>query len=524
MKFVMGFSSSMTLLMLLLLWTKNCQSENFGMAKEHSQNNRTIGPRIHNRGIIKLVHWNPAYVEVDEYDNDDDSTTTSFSGAKKYGLTISSFHNVFHTPSQRDMVARVRNIESSSIMENFQLEHDLEILTDVVSSEKNTVGGVVARRPPRTTWPNQARRAPDGIFPFEAVVIPQGWCSTHIPGRLTAIDVKTKIEYIIHQSTASDPRFYNQVVFVDMDRDGFKDIVTVRSGYVAGNVTSQIGELVWFQNPGTALHPLSPWKETILYGGPPVSYKGPDIALRSYDFEQDGVEEIVATFFFTASDSVHGKISIFGAPKGGSWTDVDVLHEQLPRKVDIVTDQGLPFDIEIVDLNCDGKMDILATNHQSSTSLVSGRVLAIEQLETDDLFQEHSWRVHVLMGDIQPMCSTVFGQANCLAPGNAKSFHPQKLCTSTHVFENDTNSDNQNKPWILVGGDQAGKAWILEPLSEDPTHWEYTPWKVFDVNDFYNHPADPSDNWSKESTRFWIDLVLLLIQGMVFFSSALLDR
>jgi hypothetical protein len=441
------------------------------------ESNSAIGPRIHNHGVIHLVHWNPAYVEVDEYD-DPAATTASSVHAKKYGLTISSFHNVFHTPPQRDMVARIRNIDTLSTMENFQPERDLEILTDVISS---------ASEQPRTTWPNQARRAPDGVFPFEAVVIPQGWCSTHIPGRLTAIDVKTKVEYIIHQSTATDPRFYHQVIFVDMDRDGF----------VVGNSTSQIGELVWFRNPGAAaLDPFSPWQETILYGGPKVLFRGPDIALQSYDFEQDGVEEIVATSFFTTSSSVHGKISIFSAPIGGSWTDVDALRGKLPRVVDVVTDQGLPFDVEIVDLNCDGRMDILATNHQSITSSVSGRVLAIEQLETDDLFHEGSWRVHVLMDDIQPMCSTLFGQARCLAPGNAKSFHPQKRCNSTHVFNDVTDKD---KPWILVGGDQAGKAWVLQPVSQDPTHWGYIPWKVFDVNDFYNHHLDGSDYLKMES-------------------------
>jgi hypothetical protein len=54
------------------------------------------------------------------------------------------------------------------------------------------------------------------------------------------------------------------------------------------------------------------------------------------------------------------------------------------RSKDIVTDQGKSFELEIVDLNHDGRVDVLATNHQEDNCFdvtqdpIPGRVFAVE--------------------------------------------------------------------------------------------------------------------------------------------------
>jgi hypothetical protein len=61
-----------------------------------------------------------------------------------------------------------------------------------------------------------------------------------------------------------------------------------------------------------------------------------------------------------------------------------------------------------------------------------------------------------------------------LAPGRARAFHTVKFL------------EGIAKPEIVVGGDQAGKVWILR--SQDPSdsgNWNYDSSVVFDINAYY---------------------------------------
>ena len=430
-------------------------------------------PKLYEKGTLEL-DFNPAFLEVDEYDDGE-------------GLTISSFFNAEIAPDgtrsfyERDLVARIPHIACVDFS-----DPDVEELTDLDPTQ-----------PPKTVWPNEAIRVPDGVFPFEALINPQGFLSAGRAGRLTAIDLSTGAEYIIHESTldfslpphtpGNSPRFYHRALFMDMDGDGLDDIVTVRSGFLTGPVTyPPFSELVWFQNPGDDLDANTPWTETVLYGGPTVGFLGPDIALYAHDFENDGVPEIVATHFFTGSAQapggpppMSGKISIYGAPVGMTW---GMVNQFVPiRTADISTDQGFPFDVLIVDLDRDGKVDVLATNHQPdgctfpTSNPVPGRVYALEQPASGNLFED-DWTTHVLLDDIYPQPSLQpVRPPGRLAPGHAKAFAPKR---------GDLNKPNK-RPWIVVGGDEAGKVWILKPRKGPHHAWEYTSSVVFDINDHY---------------------------------------
>ncbi|HEY5950934.1 MAG TPA: hypothetical protein VIV40_35825 [Kofleriaceae bacterium] len=41
------------------------------------------------------------------------------------------------------------------------------------------------------------------------------------------------------------------------------------------------------------------------------------------------------------------------------------------------------------------------------------------------------------------------------------------------------------KPWIVVGGDEAGRVWVLQPRSQQPGVWDYASAVVLDINDRY---------------------------------------
>ena len=175
-----------------------------------------------------------------------------------------------------------------------------------------------------------------------------------------------------------------------------------------------------------------------------------------------------------------GKISIYGAPIGQPWSVVNALQFALPRTADISVDQGFPFDVEVVDLNHDGQAEVLATNHQPdqctppTSSAVPGRVYVVEPPRSGDIFGD-TWTTRILLDNIVPNPSlpgaTPPGR---LAPGAAKAFWPLRFL------------EGRTKPWIVVGGDEASRVWVLRPSRPfDPNDWSYDSAVVFDINQFY---------------------------------------
>jgi hypothetical protein len=463
--------------------------------------NNGFCPNIFHKGVLEL-DVNPGFLNIDEYISED--------GTPEDGLTISSFYNMnLYTgqPMAADQVGRIVGIDSIK-PETFDFETHFEKLTDL------------SYGPPKTTWPNDVHKVPEGVLPFEAVVVPQGFL-TPFPGRLTIInlDDPNRQEYIVHQSTMNpslplghpnnSPRFYHEALFYDMDGDGLEDIVTVRSGFkmlttvMPPVVYPPFSELVYFRNPGDLLDPNTPWQEIVLYGGPFAGFMGPDVALSMYDFEGDGVPEIVATHFFngdTAANATNppgqptkGKIAIYGAPAGPNkdWSDVNAYVPYAQPRVKVISeDQGFPFGIEITDLNADGTVEILATNHQFNCTpypTTDGRVYALEQPASGDIFNDE-WTTRVLLDGIRPQPTPAGSRSMRMAPGHAITFFPKE------------NQDKpSNRPWIVVSGDQAGKVWLMTPRGRG---FDYRTTVIFDINDYYgpNTTQTPTDSGTYIST------------------------
>ena len=433
----------------------------------HVQGNNC--PKLYKKGMIHL-DIRPAYLHIDDYKCPGDTEPTD-------GLTINSFFNVNFVqygnkyvpsfpPFAPDQVGRICNM-SNVDPHNFQ----------ATNFEKLTGN--------KTVWPNDSQRIPDGVLPFEGLIVPQGFLSAGVPGRLSIIrlDTPDRTEYIVHQSTRNSslppespgnkPRFYHRVLFHDMDDDGLLDIVTVRGSFGVGasSYPPNFAELVYFSNPGESIDPVTPWQEVVLYGGPLVGYNGPDIDLEMYDFEGDGVPEIVATHFYTGGGTIfppiNGKIALYGAPVNQTWASVNANSiDTLPRVATISDNQGFPFEIDIIDLNADGKVDILATNHQSTdcsqNPTIPGRVYALQQPASGDIFND-IWPVRVLVDHLLPQ-PDMYGVSRS-APGHVVQFYL-----------------NGKRPWILVSGDQAGKVWLMKPKGRG---WSYETNVIFDINDYY---------------------------------------
>ncbi len=436
-------------------------------------------PTIYSKGALPLKIM-PGFVHVDSYAEGD-------------GLSISSFLNAARNPNPGppyipfapDQVARIPSLDTVS-SSTFDPLKQVQKLSDL-NGTANTV------------WPNEVEKLPVGMLRFNALLVPQGFISAAKPGRLTIInlDDAARTEYLVHQSTqssgsptdpANSPRAYHQGVFFDVDGDGLKDIVTVRSGFKVGaTVYPPYGELVWFKNPGSALSPTVPWKETVLWGGPTAGFLGPDISLAAADLNRDGIPEIVATHFFsggTGNPPTGGKIVLYGAPAGGRWSDVNLATGKLPRVKDISTNQGFPFGVQLVDLNRDGRLDVLASNHApdncttQTSSVIPGRVYALE-MPTDGQIFTSPWTTRILMDNIRPNPSLpgTTGSGR-LAPGKARAFHTHRSLEAT------------SKPYIVVGGDEAGKAWVLRPQNSIvTTNWAYDSGLIFDLNLTYGANA-----------------------------------
>ena len=462
-------------------------------------------PKLANEGVISLP-VNPAFLSVDRFD--------SPSGACAEGLTISSFFNIAVNPPgstqpfrylEGDQVLRIADVHGKAPADLGAT--DFERLTD----ENLPTEGLVPGGPPfpvpltpgeswflhgKTIWPNEAVRAPDGALPFEALTVAQGFHPAAKAGRLTILDLTndapdgTTPEYVVHQSTNEAPRFYHRVVFADMDGDGDQDIITVRSGFSLGLFSSMggpqasppSGELVWFEHPGNdADFATATWTEHVLFFSP---FNGPDVNLDAADLDGDGIVEIVTTAFFESlppppnqSSVGNGRFMLFGVPAGaGSWRDVSAFGPMPPRQAVLAADQGAPFAVELVDLDGDGSLDVLATNHMPAndtyTSAVAGRVIAFEQPSGGDLFGT-PWTVRVLMDDIRPRPNPAFPPPNFpgrLAPGHAHAFWPARQLIG------------RGEPWIVVSGDESGQVWLMAPRDpSDPDDWGYAIASVFDI-------------------------------------------
>ena len=273
-------------------------------------------------------------------------------------------------------------------------------------------------------WPNEVDPVPDEMFGPNHIIACGGFLIPFAQtGQVTLYNTATGERNQI--STNERNYFYHQAKFRDVDGDGLLDIITAKVNFP----TSTIGKLVWFRNPGTRTFP---WEERTLITG------GPDIFFELHDFNGDGLEEIVAPCFFAQKLSIYYNFGNFSNPN--DWKE-----RLIDNKV------GGLFDVEVVDLNKDGRVDILATNHQGKIN-----ESAVMAYEVPNDFVNGAYTRHIIaMG-----FDTTQPGDNQASPGGAVTFYP-------------VTSNVNEKPYILVSGDGTQRAHLIKPLSQSPSNWDY---------------------------------------------------
>ena len=315
------------------------------------------------------------------------------------------------------------------------------------------------------TWPNDAEPAAFGFG--RGVLAPGGFL---VPpktiGAVTFINstggAPAKGAFVLStpKILPGDGWFFHRAIPFDVDGDGLLDVLAARA--TKPLLSAPAGELVFLRQPAAApLAPSSlPWPEAVLASGawsPDVLF-APPASLRA-----DGDSQLLFASFFTGGGL--GMLQCAGCAAGGgpTWASASLETAVIDASV------GPAFDVAVLDLNGDGRLDVLLTNHADNATAVNGTVfqsmvLAYESpIAPARVTNASAWTRHVLAAGF----AVREAGANQAAPGAARAFAAPGAGAGA-------------KPWLSVSGDGDQRAYVLVPVSQSPADWRYSTILVHD--------------------------------------------
>ena len=309
-------------------------------------------------------------------------------------------------------------------------------INDVSTAPTTQITGLAATQVSGSiTWPNDVTAAPKEVFGTDGVVVGGGFL---VPGKsdgglyFSASSNGVSADWV--ELISQSGWFYHRALFADIDRDGQLEMISCRANKpIIGTTETMLVVL----KPQDAKNPVGAWVETEL--GP-----GCDALFTVADLNGDGAPEVLAASFFTSQLNL-----FYSDAKTGFANAADVKMVTLDSSI------GAAFDVQVTDVNGNGKVELLVSNHQGDGS---GAVYAYEI--PADITDASSYTRHTLASGF-PVTQGGFNQA---APGSPVAFSP-------------TPKTKGGPAYIALAGDAAQIAYVLVPGS---TPWSYTPTTLHD--------------------------------------------
>lgn len=290
-------------------------------------------------------------------------------------------------------------------------------------------------------WPNSLTVVNRSVFGFTAIALGDGFLvPSHTTGGVYVMEASLEPQTLKQPAKLTQDKkgwFYHQAEFLDVDGDGLEDIVTARCQFSVFPWVKKQGELVWLKHPAKDVF-SAPWAEESLGFGPDFLFcmkPGKNFAL-------------------VAPEYITGKV-VYWYRKDGQMATRILDHSIGPG-----------FSCSWEDLNNDGQIDLLVTNHAMRNGSVFAYTFSSEEIESATLTR------HTLASGFQP----VKVKQGSASPGDAVAFRPRVAETTS-------------KPWIFVSGDNSNSIFLLQPSSESADDWHYVTSKVADLAGDVGRPS-----------------------------------
>lgn len=337
----------------------------------------------------------------------------------KYHLAISSFNGVPFSP---DFVTYYSYFDLNGTSKPIKLDNKNLIWPNEISYTNETLledgtdqyGGLIV--PGGFLVPSKEN---GGIYYYHFTSKDRSQVTENPPYEIT-LNSQGKIKW-----------FYHRVKLVDVSGDNKTDILTCRSYKpLIGKTQTQLVAFILDS-------------ESKLFFEKVILNDACDIFFDVADLDNDGRFEIVAAGFFISKINL-----IYSDEPDNSFINGNVKIKTIDSEA------GKLFDVKVVDLDKNGNKEILATNHQGNKDKPEGR-LFYYRLEGSDI-RKSKWSYHLIYNNF-PVLKTGIQQA---APGGAKAFYPN------------LNEEKTSRPYILVSGDGAEKAYLFEPTDTNPVQYD----------------------------------------------------
>ncbi|XP_063223545.1 uncharacterized protein LOC134531678 [Bacillus rossius redtenbacheri] len=288
-------------------------------------------------------------------------------------------------------------------------------------------------------WPNDVIYTPKSVVGREGIIWTSGFLvptKTHGKLNIYFTDVEPfEGPYNIASNDAQDWS-YHRVIWADVNHDGSLDAVAARFDAPFDGSPRQ-KQLLWLENPGNGF--LEGWRQHV------VAENASDVHFQlTHLTTPDGVRHQV----LISAEFFNERLTLRYSEQGNFWTD-----NRLVKTIVIDDTPGQTFDVYLMDLNRDGKEEIVLTAYNKTHGNVF--VYDIPQDFRSQRFPRRTIASGFVANDLHG--------AAAMTPGCAKLFYKSR--------EHERSGD---KPYLFLSGDDDGKHYILVPNSEDKHNWQYT--------------------------------------------------